>query len=230
MSTIISESPTGMQAFERTTSRWGRLTMLAGLLISLAGPFYVALFMDVGVTLTHIITAYTAVAATFLVFAVVEPVTYFPILGQAAMYQAFMIGNISNKLLPAALCAQSRIDAKPGSRQGDLAAVMGICGAAMVHLTSLLIFVGIFGTWLLTVIPESVTEVTRLYILPAIVGAVLVQAIAAVKQVRPTLIALAVAVVLVFAVIPAVPALTYYATAIGVAATVLISWFARKRD
>lgn len=229
MTSTITDSPAGMQAFERTTSRWGRLTMLAGLIISLAGPLYVALFMDVGVTVAHIVTAYTAVAATFLVFAVVEPVTYFPILGQAAMYQAFMIGNISNKLLPAAICAQSRIDAKPGSKQGDLAAVMGICGAAIVHLTSLLVFVGIFGTWLLSAIPESVTEVARMYILPAIVGAVLVQAIASVNQLRPTLISLAAAVVVVFAVIPAVPALTHFGTALGVVATVLVSWFARKR-
>ncbi|GAA3710545.1 hypothetical protein GCM10022377_25180 [Zhihengliuella alba] len=225
----LTTAPAGMQAFERTTSRWGRLTMLAGLILSLAGPLYVALFMDVGVTVGHIVTAYTAVAATFLVFAVVEPVTYFPILGQAAMYQAFMIGNISNKLLPAAICAQSRIDARPGTRQGDLAAVMGICGAALVHLTSLLIFVGVFGTWLLSAIPEPVIEVARIYILPAIVGAVLVQAIAAVGQLRPTLIALGVAVVVVFGIIPAFPALTYFGTAFGVVGTVLIAWFARKR-
>ncbi|GAB3182083.1 hypothetical protein GCM10027060_14190 [Nesterenkonia halophila] len=230
MATPVTDAPAGMQAFDRTTSRWGRLTMLAGLLLSLTGPVYVALFMDVGVTLGHIVTAYTAVAATFLVFAVVEPVTYFPVLGQAAMYQAFMIGNISNKLLPAALSAQSRIDAKPGSKQGDLAAVMGICGAATVHLTSLLLFVGIFGTWLLSAIPDEVTEVTRMYILPSIVGAVFVQAVATVRQLRPTLIALSVGAVLVFAVIPALPALTYFGTALGVVATVLIAWFARRRD
>nr|WP_231366357.1 hypothetical protein [Zhihengliuella flava] len=218
-----------MHEFERTTSRWGRITMVAGLLLSLAGPLYIALFMDLGITLAHVITAYLAVATTFLVFAIVEPITYFPILGPAAMYQAFMIGNIANKLLPAAICAQGRIDAKPGTKQGDLAAVMGICGAAIVHLTSLLVFVGILGTWLLSAIPESVTEVARLYILPSIVGAVLVQAIASVKQLRPTLISLAVAVVVVFVVVPAVPALTYFGTALGVVATAVISWFARPR-
>lgn len=41
-----------------------------------------------------------------------------------------MIGNISNKLVPAAIVAQSSIGAKAGTKRGDLAAVMAIGGAA----------------------------------------------------------------------------------------------------
>lgn len=41
-----------------------------------------------------------AVASIFSVISVMEPISYLPVLGQAGMYQAFMIGNISNKLLP----------------------------------------------------------------------------------------------------------------------------------
>ncbi|MET1034970.1 MAG: hypothetical protein ABWX68_07045 [Arthrobacter sp.] len=227
--TSAATAAAGMAAFERTTSHWGRLTMLAGLILSLAGPAYLVLFADLGITFAHIATAYLAVAATFLVFAVVEPITYFPILGQAAMYQAFMIGNISNKLLPAAIVAQSRVGVRPGTRKGDLTSVMAICGAAVVHLTSLLIFVGILGTWLLTVIPPDVTEVARAYILPAIMGAVLVQAIATVRQVRPTIVAILTALLMLFLVLPAAPALAPYGTAIVVLATVVISWYARNR-
>lgn len=145
--------------FEATTSRWGRLTMLAGLIVSLLGPISVLLFTDLGVSTGQVITAFIAVAATFGVFWVIEPVTYFPILGPAAMYQAFMIGNISNKLLPAAVVAQSSIGVRPGTKKGDLAAVLGICGAATVHLTSLLVFVGILGSYLISVVPDGVVAV-----------------------------------------------------------------------
>lgn len=227
--TVTAEQ--GMSAFERTTSRWGRITMATGLLLSLAGPAYLVFMLDLGVTMEQILGAYAAVAATFLLFALIEPVTYFPILGQAAMYQAFMIGNIANKLLPAAVIAQNTIGVKPGSRKGDLAAVMAICGAALVHLSSLLIFVGLLGTWLLSVIPAPVTEVARLYVLPAILGAVLVQSIATVKQARTTVIAIVVSLILLFGVLALIPALASYGVALAVLGTVVAGWvFRSKRD
>ena len=174
-STLTPEqAAAGMAEFDRTTSRWGRITMICGLILSLAGPFYLVFFADLGVTVTQLSTAFLAVAATFFIIWIIEPLTYFPILGSASMYQAFMIGNISNKLLPAALMAQSRIGAKPGTHRGSLSALMAICGAAAVHLASLLVFVGILGTWLISIIPVEVIGVIRLYVFPAVIGAVIV--------------------------------------------------------
>ena len=159
-----------------------------------------------------------------------EPLTYFPILGPAAMYQAFMIGNISNKLLPAAIVAQSSINARPGTKRGDLAAVMAICGAATVHLTSLLLFVGVLGTWLISIVPDALIEVARLYILPAVMGAVLVQCIATMRQLRPTIFAIGAALAVQFVLVPLVPQAAMGATAITVVATIMLSWFGRDRS
>jgi hypothetical protein len=222
-------STASLDEFDRTTSRWGRLTMIAGLIISLAGPMYLVVFGNLDVATSQLWTAFAAVAGTFFVIWLVEPLTYFPILGPAAMYQAFMIGNISNKLLPSALVAQTNIDAKPGTKRGDLAAVMAICGAAAVHLTSLLVFVGLLGTWLISVIPEDLIAVARLYVLPAVMGAVIVQAIVSMKQLRPTLIAFGVVLVVQFVLLPLLPGLTMMSTALSVIGTIFIAWFARKR-
>lgn len=218
-----------LDRFDRTTSRWGRLTMIAGLLLSVGGPTYLVLFGDLGVTSAQLWTAFGAVAATFFVIWLVEPLTYYPILGPAAMYQAFMIGNISNKLLPSALVAQTTVGAPPGSKRGDLAAVMAICGAAAVHLLSLLVFVGLLGTWLVSVIPPELTALARVYVLPAVMGAVIVQAIVSMKALRPTLAALGVVLTVQYLLLPLVPALAMMSTAISVIGTILIAWFTRKR-
>lgn len=225
----LDRAEAGMAAFETSTSRWGRITMIAGLILSLIGPIYLVAFGGLDITSAQIWIAFLAVAATFGVFWIVEPLTYFPILGSAAMYQAFMIGNISNKLLPAAIVAQSSINAKPGSKRGDLAAVMAICGAATVHLTSLLLFVGLLGTWLMTRIPPALIEVARLYILPALMGAVLVQCIVSMKQIRPTVIAIALALVVQFAIVPVMPKMAMFSTALVVVATMLLAWVLRDR-
>ena len=203
--------------------------MIAGLIVCLSAPTYLVFLSGLDVDQTRILAAFLAVAGTFGVLWVVEPVTYFPILGQASMYQAFMIGNISNKLLPAALMAQTTVEAKPGTRRGELAAVMAIGGAVVVHLLSLLVFVGILGTWLLSVIPQGLIEVLQTYILPTVLGAVLVQAIVSQKQSRTTIIAGVIAAVVVFGLVPAMPQLAFFATVIVVFGTVASAWFLRSR-
>jgi uncharacterized membrane protein YccC len=73
-------------------------------------------------------------------------------------------------------------------------------------------------------------NVTRLYVLPAVLGAVLVQAIVSMRQPRTTVIALVVAAVVVFVVLPMVPALAMVSTAIAVLGTVLLAWFFRGKQ
>lgn len=215
--------------FDRTTSRWGQITMGAALVLSLAAPLYLVLFANLGITSAQVWTAFFAVAAAFFVLWFVEPITYYPVLGPAAMYQAFMIGNIANKLLPSALVAQATIGAKAGTKRGEFAALMAICGAAMVHVISMLLFVGVLGTWLVSVIPADIVTVARLYIFPSIIGAVMVQLITTLKQVRVTVIAAVVAVVVLFVLVPAVPALAKPATGIVVLLTAALAWFLRSR-
>jgi hypothetical protein len=226
---IVSSDSATLAEFDRTTSRWGQATMGAALLLSLAGPLYLILTQDLGITSDMIWTAYLAVAAAFFVLWFVEPITYYPVLGPAAMYQAFMIGNIANKLLPSALVAQAAIGANPGTKRGEFSALMAICGAAMVHVLSMLFFVGIMGTWLVSLIPTDIVAVARLYIFPSIIGGVLVQLVVTINQPRVTVIAVVVATLVLFVLVPAVPVFAKAATGIVVLGTAVFSWILRSR-
>lgn len=227
MSNIIT-SPSHA-AFERTTTKWGSLTLFIGFLIATSVPFYLLFVADANVNFGAILKGFLAVFAVYGVFYIVEPLTYFPILGPAGMYQAFLIGNISNKLLPSAIVAQDTLGVKPGTRKGEYAATMAICGAALIHVASMVLFVGILGTWLVSIIPESVTLVAKLYILPAILGGVTVQLIASLRQVKSTLIALGAAALVILILIPLVPILASGDVAIVVILTIAITWFTRNK-
>ncbi|MDN5807539.1 MAG: hypothetical protein L0I80_05455 [Brevibacterium sp.] len=227
MSNIIT-SPSHA-AFERTTTKWGSITLFIGFLIATSVPFYLLFVADANVNFAEILKGFLAVFAVYGVFYIVEPLTYFPILGPAGMYQAFMIGNVSNKLLPSAIVAQDTIGAKPGTRKGEYAATMAICGAALIHVTSMVLFVGILGTWLVSIIPEPVTLVAKLYILPAILGGVTVQLIASLRQLKSTLIAVGAAALVILVLIPLVPVLASGDVAIVVALTIVITWFTRNK-
>lgn len=224
-----TEKTAGFSAFDRTTSVWGPITLGLGLIISLAAALYAAFGTGAGVTPLELITAVGAVLATFGIIAVIEPVSYFPILGRSAMYQAFLIGNIANKLLPAAIVAQANLGEKPGTRRAELIAGSAIIGAVLVHITTLILFVGVLGTWLVGMLPAPLIATARSYILPAIFGAVVLQSVLAMKSRRTTIVAVAVAAAIVFVVVPLAPALTYFATALAVVITITVSWLARSK-
>lgn len=223
--TETSSTTSTTSTFDRTTTRWGRYTMLAGLLVSLAGPAYLLFVAGYWPGITPILTGFVAVAAVFAVYWILEPVTYFPMLGGAGLYQAFLIGNISNKLLPAAVSAQAVLKTQPGTRRAELAATAAICGAALVHVISLALLVGLGGTWLLSALPESFTA-TFDYILPAVLGPVLVQLLWKQQQWRAAVPALVIAAVMALIVVPQVPALTHSGmiptVVLGIIAAVLL--------
>ncbi|MGF0117561.1 hypothetical protein ACQFYA_14760 [Promicromonospora sp. Marseille-Q5078] len=216
-STASTADAASWRRFDTTTSRWGRITMLLGMVLMIAGPAVLA--AELGVHLTTVLAAVATLAVAFGVIWVVEPLSYFPILGPASMYQAFMIGNISNKLLPAAIVAQSTIGARPDTRKGQLAAVLAICGAATTHLTSLAVCVGLLGTVLMRVIPDAVVGTVQLYVLPAIMGAILVQMVASNPDWRTLRVAVAVGVLVQFVLVPLVPAIAPFALAVAVLGT-----------
>lgn len=231
MSTFTDRQEALFSDYTRTTNRWGRITLFLGFLIATAVPFVVLGTNDLDITAGQVATAFVAVAAVYGAFYVVEPLTYFPILGPAGMYQAFLIGNLANKLIPSAIVAQSTIGARPGTRKAAYAATAAIAGAAAVHVTSLLLLVGILGTWIVSITPDSITDLAQIYILPAILGGVLVQLIATLRQVKSTVIAIGVSLLVVLVVVPNTPELVAsFSIALCVLLTVALAWFTRDRE
>jgi len=49
MTTVNPAAVPALEQFDATTARWGRLTMIAGLLFALAGPAYLVLFSGLDV-------------------------------------------------------------------------------------------------------------------------------------------------------------------------------------
>lgn len=120
-----------------------------------------------------------------------------------------MVGNISTKLLTAAIITQYSMSAKLGARCGDLAAAMAICCAATVHLTRLLVFIGLLGAWLVSIVPVLMIEVASLGILRSH-GCGAGPGIREHERVRSTAISITIAMALLlqFLIVPAIPKMT----------------------
>lgn len=225
----MSQTSSTSVRFESSLHRWGRLTMSVGFLISIGAPVYLFLFHDLFPDWSVVLIALVGVAALFAVNWVVEPLTYFPMLGASGTYQAWLVGNISNKLLPAAITAQAAVGTRQGTRRGEIVAIHAISCAVIVHVISLVVLVALGGQWIMGILPERFVEAFD-YILPAILGPVFVQLAFTIRNPRSIAFAILSGMFATLVMVPLVPAAAPFALPVAVVLAVTLALVLRKKE
>lgn len=104
-------------------------------------------------------------------FYIIEPISYYPVLGNAGTYMSFLAGNISNMRLPCAAVAQSVAGVEEGTKTAELIACVGI--AISVWLSIIGVFIGAVATgWMVETLPPWMQDAFKRFLLPAVFGAV----------------------------------------------------------
>lgn len=120
-----------------------------------------------------LVTCFIAVASGFGFLWIVEPVSYYPVLGPIGTYMAFLSGNISNMRVPCSSMAQVSAEVELGSDKGGVIAIIGMGVSVIINIVILSVGV-IAGSSILSMLPASVTAALN-YLLPALFGALFVQ-------------------------------------------------------
>lgn len=158
----------------------GTITMIALLVISFLPALYVSYVKGMHPGWKAIGTAALALVGINIFQWILEPVLYFPMIGITGSYIGFVAGNITPMRIPAAVAAQNAVDAKPGSKKGEFAGVIGIVASVVVNFVVLAIVI-IFGTYLISILPKAVDDALQ-FALPGVYGALLVSFIARLKM------------------------------------------------
>jgi len=212
-------------------ARYGKITNWLGVLISFGPPLVLLVIFGLLPPASAVISAFIAIASAVGINWFIEPISYFPIIGVAGTYMAFLTGNISNLRIPCAAVSQKVADVEPGTDEGTIISTLGMAVSVLVNIAILI--VGVFaGTYILSVLPASVTS-TLNYLLPALFGALFVQFALMKLQIAP--IAMAIALILgymvnsgVFSFLPGMPS---YVTTLGtVFGTIAISMTLHKKN
>lgn len=153
--------------------RIGKLTGFLGVALSFAPAAVLAVVYGLLPNPAALLTAFIAAASAFGFLWVVEPISYFTVLGPVGTYMAFLSGNISNMRVPCASMAQISAGVEPGSDEGSIIATIGMAISIVINVSVLTIGV-ILGSSVLSMLPASVTEALN-YLLPALFGALLMQ-------------------------------------------------------
>jgi hypothetical protein len=157
--------------FSQPIHRVGSITCLLTVVGMFLPPIW--LYLQYGVfPPTKAVLAGMAMALTYAApFFIIEPLSYYPTLGDAGTYMSFLAGNIANMRLPCAAVAQSVSGVEEGTRKGELIATVGI--AVSIWLSIIAVFIGAVATgWFVATFPAPVQDAFRRFLLPAVFGAV----------------------------------------------------------
>ena len=184
------------QDFIPFAHRLGIATLLLGLGMTLLPGFYLSFVLGAWPGIEAVTRAFIAIAAFAGVIWVIEPISYFPMLGVSGTYMSFLSGNIGNMRLPVVVACQNAVDAEIGSKKAEVVAVIGIAVSVIINLVFVIAMV-LLGSFLLTLLPEVVVSMLKTYTLPSIYAAVFLMFISTAKEPLHAVVAVAVALIVV---------------------------------
>ncbi len=172
---------------------WGSRTCLFAVLITFASPVYLFFAYNIIPTFSEVLKGFILVAPYAVVLQIVEPPSYFPILGVPGTYMSFLAGNISNVRVPCSAVAQNAAGVVEGTKEGSIISTIAIGVSVIVNLVILII--GVFvGAKLLASFPPVLDEALK-YILPSVFGGVFGSF--AMRDLKLATISLAVSIILI---------------------------------
>ncbi|RBP94464.1 hypothetical protein DFO70_104104 [Cytobacillus firmus] len=215
----VRETTMSMQGFHGKADFWGQTTLWMLIVMSLVPPIYFSFILGYHPGWGAIAGGLIGYAAFIGIMWFLEPITYYPVLGKSGTYIAFLTGNIANMCLPCSAAAQESIGAEPGTKKAEVAGTLGIAVASLTNIV-IIIAVVLSGSYILTIIPQSVQNALQ-FILPAIYGGVLGQF--ALKKPLYGLVAFVIGMAVLFA-----PIFSLIKIVLCVAITIIVVLFIEK--
>lgn len=174
------------EKFTKKIIKIGKVTITLAIFLNFLPVLYIWLRHGAIPSISQILSGWLMIASMYGAFYIVEPISYFPILGLSGTYMSFLSGNIANVRVPSSALAQEVLEVESGSRKAELVSTISIAGSIITNLVILTI--GAFiGSSLLNIMPDFVMKAFG-FVFPTIMGALL--AMFAVKYIKSALVGL----------------------------------------
>ena len=133
----MEENITAKQAYEKYLNRThglGRLFTAAVLLLLLAAPFVIGVYLNAMPNVSACLKAFLGVGLVYLVSGIVEYLIYVPMLGAGGSYLAFITGNLINMKIPCAINARDIVGVKSGTPENEIISTLSIATSSLVTI------------------------------------------------------------------------------------------------
>lgn len=152
--------------------RWGILWDIGAILVLLAVPVVICVDIGAWPDAGALKAVMPKLMSLYWLTAIVEVITYVPLLGAGGAYLSFVTGNISNLKLPCGLKAMENAKVRANTEEGEVVSTIGIAVSAIVTTVILAVGIAVFGSLnLLDKITTGVFKPAFDYVLPALFGA-----------------------------------------------------------
>lgn len=151
---------------------WGSIWSVSALLVLYSVPLIFSIRYNAFPEFNTLFKALLTVVPIYWATAVIEVITYTPMLGAGGTYLSFLTGNITNLKLPCAMNAMERAKVKANSEEGEIISTIAIGASAIT--TTVIIAIGVlaFSPVLPKILAEgSVIKPAFEYVVPALFGA-----------------------------------------------------------
>lgn len=184
----------GNYSFQSRAVRLGICTLIAGVIANFIPAFYLAVFKGVMPPWGDLVKIWVVAFGAFGAGWIVQPLTFYPVLGIGGSYISWLCGSVADIRVPAATMAQKATGSEQGTPQGEVMAIIGIASSVFLSVLIVTLFTFI-GSSVVPMLPPFVKEAFT-YILPAVVGAV--YAILSYKHLKIGIGTIAVALIIAF--------------------------------
>lgn len=133
--------------------RLGRITMGVGIIVLLAVPFMIWLLFDAPINWAGFWRGFANVAIIYYPVAVVEFLTFTPMLGVGGTYLSFLTGNLTNLKIPCVMNSRDIAGVEQGTPENEIISTISVASSALT--TTLVIFAGVLLLVPLTPILQS---------------------------------------------------------------------------
>lgn len=152
--------------------KWGILWNIGALLTLLCIPIAICSYLGAWPEIDALLSIMPKLMGLYWLTAIVEVITYVPLLGPGGAYLSFVTGNITNLKLPCGLKAMEQAKVRANTEEGEVISTIAISISAIT--TTVIIAVGVlaFGaTGSLQLLTEGTLAPAFEYVLPALFGA-----------------------------------------------------------
>lgn len=154
------------------THTYGKIWIVVTLLIFLSIPALICYHLGVSPKLEMVAKGLATVALVFYPTAILEVLTYSPLLGTGGTYLGFVTGNITNLKLPVALNSMESAKVEPNSEKGEVISTISIAVSSIVTTIIIAVCVLAFYPVLHNITdPGSVFAPAFQQVTPALFGA-----------------------------------------------------------
>jgi hypothetical protein len=158
-------------AFDNTINNLGRLTSIISLALMISIPLIITIAYKIEIDTGKVVAAASGLIAMFAPMAIVENISYYPLIGAGGVYLSCITGNIMNMKLPSAMSGMKLAGVEPGSAKGDIISILSIGVSSFVTVSILVLSMFVIGKYITPYLSKPILAPAFANIMPALLGA-----------------------------------------------------------